>query len=79
LVFECFGARPVTATSDELDDLAEGDLDYAAGAVVYAASDDMTTSYKTADDTADETFTVVQGAASLAAAATAVAVSLAHF
>jgi len=79
LVFTCVGVRPVTAASTGLIDLAEGALAYVAGAVVYTAEDDLTVVYQTGADTADSSYTVVQGAASLAAAATAVAVSLALF
>merc|ERR1712226_1548365 len=79
LIFECSGVRPVTALSTGLNELAAGDLDYNAGAKVFTATDDLTALYETGDATADVTFAVVQGAASLAAAATEVAVSLALF
>jgi len=79
VVFECYGVRPVTALSDTLTELAEGDLDYNAGAQVFTSQSDLTLLYATDDAAADVTYTIVQGAASLAAAATAVAATLALF
>jgi len=78
LVFECYGVRPVDALSDDLDELVEGELSFNAGAIVFTSESDLTELYHSVAAT-DFTQDIVQGAASLAAAATAVAVSLALF
>lgn len=79
MVFTCYGVRPNDAASTDLDDFVDGTtLEFNGGAIVYTAEDDLTELYHSVMTTDLET-DMVQGAASLAAAATAVAVSLALF
>merc|ERR1712147_591344 len=79
----CFATRTFEIESAEVDDLVAGEMSYSAGARVWTDSSDSSGSGAGApawtSDKPDSlyTFDVVDGAASLAAAATAVAISLA--
>merc|ERR1712091_455225 len=74
----CWGNRVIDLESTTIDAMVSGDMSFDAGAMIFPDSAD-TAAAVTYTSTELKVFSVTQGAASLVAAATAVAVSLALF
>jgi len=79
--FACWGNRVIDLESTTIDAMVSGDMSFDAGAIIFPNSADASeaVTYTSAELTDLKVFSVTQGAASLVAAATAVAVSLALF
>ena len=80
--FACWGSKVIGVESTTIDPIAIGDMSFDAGAMIFPNNADASEAltYSSAELTDLKVFSVTQeGAASLVAAATAVAVSLALF
>jgi len=77
----CWGNRVIDLESTTIDAMVSGDMSFDAGAMIFPDSADTAAAvtYTSTELTDLKVFSVTQGAASLVAAATAVAVSLALF
>merc|ERR1712048_1187897 len=66
---ECFGTRQHGVDSDQVIELVAGSMNFSAGAYTWSDNAQTSTTFSSGKPASLYTFTVVEGAASLAAAA----------